>query len=331
MSYSPIYVEHLIAHTARASYTRHMRRSSPIRFGTSTWTYPSWRGQIYHRHYHPTRFAQECLEEYCQYQYNGELLFRTVGHDGTFYRPPTVDQIRRYLRQIPPDFEMCFKVWEDITIPRYAPLARYGPKAGRINPHFLDAALFIETVLAPYYEVGFSSHAGPFILEFQQHGLSASEFCSRLDTFLRQLPTDFRYAVEIRNDRLLGQEYRKVLERHAVAHVYNHWSWMPSLAEQHRRMERFSAPFVMLRLLTPLGMTYEQAKRRAEPYTTIVQELPAMRREAVTLITQALAEQRQVYVLVNNRCEGYAPMTIQALADLLEGSSRHVARYASLT
>ncbi|MCP9469303.1 MAG: DUF72 domain-containing protein [Nitrospira sp.] len=113
--------------------------------------------------------------------------------------------------------------------------------------------------LLPTMRRSFPPILGPFILEFQRHDLSASESCSRLETFLGQLPTDFRYAVEIRNDRLLGSEYRKVLERHAAAYVSNHWSWMPSLAKQHQRLERFPAPFVVLRLLTPLGMTSEQA------------------------------------------------------------------------
>lgn len=96
--------------------------------------------------------------------------------------------------------------------------------------------------------------------------MSSEEFCSRLDTFFSQLPRDFRYAVEIRNASLLGPDYRKLLEHHGVAHVYNHWSYMPSLREQHQRMEeRFTAPFTVLRLLTPLKMTYEAAKKRAEP------------------------------------------------------------------
>jgi uncharacterized protein YecE (DUF72 family) len=87
------------------------------------------------------------------------------------------------------------------------------------------------------------------------------EFSSRLDAFFGQLPKDFRYAVEIRNAGLLGPEYRQVLKNHEVAHVYNHWSYMPSLAEQHQRMEeRFTAPFTVLRLLTPLEMSYEAAK-----------------------------------------------------------------------
>jgi uncharacterized protein YecE (DUF72 family) len=138
-----------------------------------------------------------------------------------------------------------------------------------------------------------------------------------LDGFFCHLPNDFRYAVEIRNAGLLGPEYHKVLETHRVAHVYNHWSYMPPLAEQHKRMESFTAPFTVLRLLTPLKISYEAAKKRAEPYTKIVGELPEMRRDTVHLVKQAVTENRRAYVLVNNRSEGNAPLTVQALTDQL--------------
>ncbi len=294
-----------------------MPLSPLIRFGTSTWAYEGWQGLVYKRPYPKSRFASECLGEYCQYQYQGEPLFRTVGNDSTFYRPPTANQLRRYLHQIPDDFDMCCKVWEEITIPQYAKQARYGAKAGQPNPRFLDATVFNDLVLAPYREARFEPHTGPFIFEFQRHGLSVEEFCSRLDAFFRQVPKDFRYAVELRNAGLLGPEYRQVIETHGVAHVYNHWSSMPPLAEQHRRLGRFTAPFTVLRLLTPLKMSYEQAKQRAEPYTKIIEELPEMRRDTVDLIRQAVREERRAYVLVNNRAEGNAPLTIQALADRL--------------
>jgi uncharacterized protein YecE (DUF72 family) len=173
-------------------------------------------------------------------------------------------------------------------------------------------------VLASYRDAKFEPHTGPFLFEFQRHGMSTEEFCSRLDTFFSQLPKDFKYAVEIRNAGLLGPEYRKVLETHGVAHVYNHWSYMPSLADQHKRLdEGFTAPFTVLRLLTPLKMSYEAAKKRAEPYTKIVGELPDMREETVALIKYAVGEHRRAYVLVNNRSEGNAPLTIQALRNSL--------------
>ena len=299
-----------------------MALSPLIRFGTSTWTYEGWQGQVYHRQYAKSRFAQECLGEYCQYQYNNEPLFRTVGNDSTFYRPPTANQLRRYLNQIPEDFEMCFKVWEEITIPSYANQPRYGSRAGQPNPRFLDAKLFNELVLTPYHEAQFAPHTGPFLFEFQRHGMSSEEFCTRLDGFFRQVPKDFQYAVEIRNAGLLGPDYRKILETHRVAHVYNHWSYMPSLAEQHHRMESFTAPFTVLRLLTPLKISYEAAKKRAEPYTKIVGELPVMRQDTVELVRKAVAEHRRAYVLVNNRSEGNAPLTIQALSDRLHEPPR---------
>lgn len=93
-----------------------------------------------------TAFTRECLGEFCQYLYHGQPLFRTVGNDSMFYRPPTTNQLTRYLSQIPEDFEMCSKVWEEITIPTYAQHARYGVKAGQPNPRLLDAGTYDKIV-----------------------------------------------------------------------------------------------------------------------------------------------------------------------------------------
>jgi uncharacterized protein YecE (DUF72 family) len=300
--------------------------SDLVRFGTSTWTYEGWQGQVYKRPYAKTAFTRECLGEFCQYLYKGQPLFRTVGNDSTFYRPPTTGQLVRYLSQIPEYFEMCFKVWEEITIPTYAKHPRYGVKAGQPNPRFLDPGTFIDLVLRPYRDANFHKHAGPFLFEFQRHGLSADEFLSRLDAFLDALPKDFSYSIELRNPGLLGERYARLLEKHEVAHVYNHWCFMPGLAEQHHRMQDFTAPFTVLRLLTPLNMTYEAAKKRAAPHDKIVGELPEMRAETVDLVKQAVSRRIRAYVLVNNRTEGNAPLTIQALVDILrsDGEDRRL-------
>ena len=63
-----------------------------------------------------------------------------------------------------------------------------------------------------------------------------------------------------------------ILLTHGSVRVYNHWSYMPSLADQHTRMGTFTAPFTVQRLLTPLKMSYEAAKKRVEPYTKIVED-----------------------------------------------------------
>ena len=69
-------------------------------------------------------------------------------------------------------------------------------------------------------------------------------------------------------------------------------------------MQGLTAAFTVLRLLTPLKMSYEVAKKRAEPYTKIVGELPEMRRDTAELVRKAVTENRRAYVLVNNRAEG---------------------------
>ena len=74
------------------------------------------------------------------------------------------------------------------------------------------------------------------------------------------------------------------------------------------------------RLDTFLGaLTYEAAKKRAEPYDKFVGELPEMRTQTVDLVTRATVQKLQAYILVNNRAEGNAPLTVQALVDRLRG------------
>ncbi|HZC82345.1 MAG TPA: hypothetical protein VE222_11655 [Nitrospiraceae bacterium] len=82
-------------------------------------------------------------------------------------------------------------------------------------------------------------------------------------------------------------------------------------------MHGFTSVFTVLRLLTPLNMSYEAAKKRAKPYTRIVEVLSQMRQDTVHVARQAVSKGRCAYVLVNNRSEGNAPLTVCALADLL--------------
>lgn len=285
-----------------------------VRFGTSTWTYEGWKGQVYHKSYPKSRFKQDCLAEYAAYEYEGEPLFRTVGIDHTFYGPPTPRMLAHYSAQLPPGFQCCAKVWEEITVPVFSSGLRYAKKAGP-NPRFLDASYFIDMVLAPFNEA-FSEHTGPFILEFQRSGLEAETFLPKLDAFLVQVPKRYEYAIEVRNPRILGLDYRAILKEHGAAHVYNHYTALPSLLEQHQALgETFTAPFTLLRLLTPRDTKYHDAVKAYTPYDKIVKPLPDMRRETVTLVRQATVSNLRAYVLVNNRSEGNAPLTVQALFD----------------
>lgn len=289
-----------------------------VRFGTSSWAYEGWQGLIYQRTHPKSRFSQDTLAEYAGYAVNGAPLFSTVGIDHSFYRPASTKQLAHYAEQVPEHFRFCSKVWEEITIPAYPNLPRYGAKAGKPNPRFLDTGAFRELVLAPAQE-GLGTKLGPFIFEFQRRGIEPATFLDALDRFLGTLPPGPQYATEVRNPALLGSRYLDILRTHQVSHVYNHWTAMPPLSDQHRLLEQaFTAPHVVIRLLTPLGLAYEKAVERYAPYDRIIAAQPRMRQDSTALIQQVVARGKSAYVLVNNRAEGCAPLTIQALVDGLK-------------
>jgi uncharacterized protein YecE (DUF72 family) len=176
-------------------------------------------------------------------------------------------------------------------------------------------------MLAPFREA-FFEHAGPFLLQFppapRGSGASLAEFAERLDAFLGALPRDFSYAVELREERLLTDEYRRVLSRHGAAHVYNAATAMPMPAAQAERVPPAGAPFVVVRLLLRPGTGYDERREEFLPFDRIVDPNPELRAQVVSLVRGALERpETPVYVLVNNKAEGCAPATIRALAEML--------------
>ena len=67
---------------------------------------------------------------------------------------------------------------------------------------------------------------------------------------------------------------------------------------------------VVIRLLTPIGMRYDETYARAYPFDKLVDDLfkPKMVEEAVTLVRNILAQDALVYLIINNRAGGNAPI-----------------------
>jgi uncharacterized protein YecE (DUF72 family) len=268
-----------------------------IRFGTSTWTYDGWFGDVYHRRYRGPQPAKR-LEEYVRYP-----LFRTVGIDSAFYEPPSEEVLRAYAQSLPPGFPCVSKVWDQITVKQ--------------NPEFLNAALFKEAVLGPYSRA-FRDHAGCFVFEFQaMRGKDLPdplEWADQLDAFLSELPSDFRYAVELRNPELFTGLHGEVLKRHRVAHVFNSWTEMPTIGEQLEQPWTFPADFTVVRALLKPGRRYTDAVKAFEPYDRIQEPQPELRRDLVEIIKEVLRRRIEAFILANNRAEGNAPGTIREVA-----------------
>lgn len=288
--------------------------------GTSSWKYEGWLGSIYSPDRYQTRgkfskkkFDTECLAEYAE-------TFPTVCGDFAFYQFPRADYWRELFEGTPPSLTFGLKVPETITVARWPSHARYGPKAGQDNPSFLDSALFrsqFTRLLEPY-----ADRVAVLILEFGTFAKAifadVNHFLYRLDDFLGALPHGFRYGVEIRNPEYLEPGYFACLSEHGAAHVLSAWTRMPALASQLDRPGVETADFFVVRALLSKGRTYEKAVEAFEPFEKIREPDEPARDGLQRLAERAMETQKPAFVFVNNRLEGNAPSTIEAVADRIE-------------
>jgi uncharacterized protein YecE (DUF72 family) len=212
------------------------------------------------------------------------------------------------------------KVPENITVAKWPGHARYGTRAGQGNEAFLNAKLFRDLFaepLEPYRE-----RVATMIFEFGTFPKATfptlDDFLGRLDPFLAALPAGFRYGVEIRNPEYLRPAYFTLLASHRVSHVMNAWTRMPDLKSQANLEGVYTADFTVVRALLSRGRTYEKAVQTFEPYK-LVQEPDESTRDALRQIAlESIRRQKSAFMLVNNRLEGNAPSTIEAVVERLE-------------
>jgi uncharacterized protein YecE (DUF72 family) len=285
-----------------------------VHFGASSWNYPGWKGLVYHRDYEGRGAAAKMLEEYARFP-----LFRTVGIDSSFYAPPTEAVLASYAERLPAGFPCVSKVWNQLTVQTFSK-AQDKARAGKVNADFLNPDIFLEAVYEPYQR-HFADHAGPFVFEFQTvgrgSGMTPERFADRLDEFFSALPREGRYAVEIRNEEFLTPMYFAVLREHGVAHVFNSWTRMPPIGDQLDLPGSLSGPFIVARALLQQGRTYDEAVDAFAPYNRIQDPSPPLRQDLLRLIETAVRTRIPAYLLVNNRAEGSAPLTVAEVLRML--------------
>jgi len=298
-----------------------------VYFGTSSWKYPGWIGLLYERdryvwrgRFSEKRFEQNCLAEFAQ-------TFPAVSMDGTYYKFYERAALEELAAQVPEHFQFAFKVCHDITIKQFPQLPRFGLRAGKGNPHFLDASLFGDAFLAPFENL--RGKVGVLMFEFSRFApgefLRGAEFVEALDQFFSKLPRGWPYAVELRNRQWLRPEYFTMLARHGVTHIYNAWTDMPPVAEQMAMPgSETNASLQVARLLLREGRTFEEAVKRFSPYTEIKDINPEARTALVNMIRRALGRKSgtKSLIYVNNRFEGHSPATINAIVEEIWAKER---------
>ena len=288
--------------------------------GTSSWKYPGWCGLLYSAEryvsrgkFAETKFNRECLAEYAD-------TFKSVCVDGAYYQFPSEKYLTGLASQVSAEFKFSFKVTDEITLKQFPQIARMGSRAGQLNPHFLDAELFIRNFLGPCESI--RPNVGLLMFEFSRfHPMDfrhPDDFVAALDTFFGRLPKGWDFGVELRNEEFLGRAYLEVLRKHGVAHVFNSWDAMPAVDEQLGKIgDALEGVHLGARFLLKPGRSYQKAVEKFSPYAKVLEVYEQGRSAAAALIELALRKKSRLYLYGNNRLEGCSPLTLLAVSERL--------------
>jgi len=155
----------------------------------------------------------------------------------------------------------------------------------------------------------------------RQEDIQGGKWLECLDYLLGELGGEWPIGVEIRNPELLTPGYFEVLSAHRATHMFQVWTGMPL---PHDVLARFPesircSDLVGCRALVRPGLLYSDAVEKYAPYSRLVDPAPQIRESILTLVREAELLNKAVITTVNNRLEGCAPLTIQALREDLRG------------
>ena len=173
-----------------------------ILLGTSAFTANGWQGSFYPRGMQ----SRDFLSYYA-------TQFSTVEVDSTFYGCPSASTVNNWSARTPEDFLFCVKVPQVVTHDKV--LVDCGPEFEE----------FVKTmdILGP--------KLGPMVFQFPLFDRwkfpKQESFLTVLAPFLKKLPVDHKFVIEIRNRTWLDAKFADVLREHNVALALTDTSFVP--------------------------------------------------------------------------------------------------------
>lgn len=169
-----------------------------LHVGTMGWSYNFWVGKLYSEGTKPDEF----LAEYSKH-------FQTVEVDNTFYRIPSVATVVNWRVQTPVDFLFSAKFPKVIT---HVKMLQNCEK---------EVSVFIERIS------NLKGKLGPLLIQLSYE--FKPEHVHLLRDFLPNLPKGYRFAVEVRNRKLLDDSLYSLLRENGVALAMVDHPFMPEI------------------------------------------------------------------------------------------------------
>jgi uncharacterized protein YecE (DUF72 family) len=261
-----------------------------IRLGTSAFTAAGWEGSFYPRGLKPA----DRLTFYAEH-------FDTVEVDSTFYACPSPQTVNSWASKTPEEFLFSVKVPQVITHEKVLVEC--------------DAELeqFVDTMGI------LGEKLGPMVLQFPlfNRGVfsNQSDFLDRMIPFLKKLPNDYRFAVEIRNKEWSDSQLAGVLRDFGVALVLQDQSRMPHPNELSQKFDPITTDWTYIRWLGDRKGIETITKTWNKTVVDRTNEMSGW----VDVCYETVRRGVKVFGYANNHYAGHAPATIQQFRDLWSG------------
>jgi uncharacterized protein YecE (DUF72 family) len=258
-----------------------------LRIGTSAFTAVGWPGTFY-----PEGLPER---EYLNYY---ATKFDTVEIDSTFYRSPALTTVKGWYSKTPPGFLFAAKVPQIITHEKV----------------LVDCEAEFKQFIEAMDNLG--EKLGPLLLQFGYFNKKAfvgvNDFLARLRPFLKKLPKDHKFAVEIRNKNWLVPQFVEALREHGVALALIDQSWMPGPAQWFEKFDPITAGFTYVRWLGDRKGIEQQTK----VWDKIIVDRRVELSEWAEILGKVHKRKIQILAFANNHYAGYGPGTVEQFKEL---------------
>jgi uncharacterized protein YecE (DUF72 family) len=267
-----------------------MRTAPPVYLGTSGFTAAGWVGSFY-----PAMLkAADYLSFYADH-------FETVEVDSTFYGCPSARTVNNWAAKVPAGFVFSVKVPQVITHDRA----------------LVDCRAELEEFLSTMGILG--EKLGPIVLQFPVFDKGKikdrHEFTDRLIPFLKKLPSECQFALEIRNREWLNAEFAGLLREYHVALVLQDLSYMPKPMEL--KFDPVTADLAYIRWLGDRKQIESQTTNWSKTVVDRTQEMSEWVKYCYPIVKRGV----KVFAYANNHYSGYAPDSVEQFRKLWKTTS----------
>ena len=260
-----------------------------LRLGTSSFTAKGWNLSFYPKGMN----SRDYLSYYA-------TQFDTLEVDSTFYGIPAITTVQGWYKKTPANFLFALKTPQEVTHERVLVNADDVFKQFLYATEPLAEKLGVVLLQFPYFKS--ETFAAP------------AEFMVRLKPFLEKLPSQPRFALEIRNKYWLGAPLYDLLRKHNVALTLIDHPWLPRPREYFARGEALTTDFTYIRWLGD--------RRDIEGITKLWDKTVVDRssdlQEWVEACRNFLKRKIRVFAFANNHYAGHAPETLRLFEKLMD-------------